>query len=1413
MKLIKLIGLTFVSLLLTNGVKAQQPYNGCWHPNDIRNWSPQNDPNAKFNRSRVPLAKRFREPMSMKANPNQYYEGQVCNATILYPMCSLCPSQGANNFIGYQPTYWQYMDKMVYWAGAANEGIINIPPCGSTDAAHQSGVKMLGNIFFPPSAYGGQRIWVQQMLTKQDGKYIYAKKLFEIAKYFGFDGWFINEETGGGSIDQWVEFIRQFNEYADAEGYKDMEIQWYQAHSGPNTRILNAHKNTSHFLDYGRVGDYRHMASTLNCTEEETMQKIYGGIEAVQQGMTGYGNQLRNVFKRDKHVGSVALFCPEEHIWKDVVRRLLDTPQDNGEEAYRATTKVFENERTVWVNRSGNPADMSNGGMQFSSWPGISGCLLERSSITSLPFTTSFCVGVGKHRFVKGEKRNTQDWYHSGTQSIMPTWRYWIENGTQLKVSLDWDDAYNFGNSIKIAGLLTQGNHLMRLYKTQISITNGGKFKLVYKTNKENSVHVKLGTQSNITEGLEQLNNVNRTNVNGWTVDEYDLSTFNNKTIYMIALDLNADSELSNYELKLGELSMLPASYQPKAMNVSNLTNGTTLTEEGGDLRLTWDWDNNTDFDHFDVYTVNDNGSQHLVGQTRGEGFYVPKFNRNGSDQALNVRLVPVMKDGSESNVQELKVNYPKLTEPVITIKTNNSYVKKGDIVKLTAKGTGDPTSWKWILPASLEPVSGASLTESSITVKALEEGAQKVKVEATNVIGKGTTEQVVFDVLNEADINDVKNVALKKSVSRFSGSASDSETPINIIDGVEKPTDIHKKWCNIASNHECVIDLMGTYRLYAFKIFDCKSGPERAENFNNYRISVSEDNEHWTVVVDEKNRLNDDVKIDYITPCKARYVKLNPYSEKGMTLRIWEFEVMGADLSKMAIETPDQVILNAGEQRNVEVKYMLNGDERSSQFNCEVTPYKGDVTITNVQHNAETSTISFTVTASTKIGNSKVKVLVRNGNITKERIFNVIVDDPNAKNVLKGVKAEVRKYSTNYNSNETYSTYENEMLTDGDLSKSAFGGDIYDFSKFNQDLWSVFEAKDTWDISKVKISIYNNNKGEDDNGREGLVYKNIDLMVSNNGNDWETVYTFKDIKEESTLQYILPRAKKVKYLAVVATLNPYFYPSITEIEAFEQAGKTASEVVPLKIENGFNADVIAEDKPVSTYTNVALDYDGWVFYNSKVRPEGALCDESGTIISAAGNEYQLADFDKSNALVLQNTLFFPKLTFETPQYGSELYLLVLSTGGRGGMMVVPYYEDETTGSTENFGIDDWSMAGVDVAKDGLGKIKRENRNEFKDGDYSNKLQFKVVEHKININPEKRIKAIKVRNTKPGTTATLLAASIKTAIPTGISNVNNDNEAQVVGIYTIDGLRLTAPVKGINILKLSNGTMKKVFIK
>lgn len=48
---------------------------------------------------------------------------------------------------------------------------------------------------------------------------------------------------------------------------------------------------------------------------------------------------------------------------------------------------------------------------------------------------------------------------------------------------------------------------------------------------------------------------------------------------------------------------------------------------------------------------------------------------------------------------------------------------------------------------------------------------------------------------------------------------------------------------------------------------------------------------------------------------------------------------------------------------------------------------------------------------------------------------------------------------------------------------------------------------------------------------------------------------------------------------------------------------------------------------------------------------------------------------------------------------------------------------------------------------------------------------------------------------------------------TGISNVINWNEVKEVGRYTIDGQKLNAPMKGINLVKLSNGKTIKVIVK
>ena len=1147
MKLNRLI-LAAVAAMFVEGAYAQQPYGGCWHPDDIKNWSPETDKDAKFNRSRVPLAKRFKEPELMKANKNQYYEGQICNAPILFPTCSMCPSQGAYNFLGYQPTYWQYMDKLVYWAGSASEGIIIPPPAGSIDAAHQSGVKVLGQVFFPPYAYGGNQAWVRQMLTKENGVHIYAKKLYEIAKYIGFDGWFINEESGGATSAEWADFIKDFNKFADENGDTQMEIQWYNARRAPNVEILKTHKNTSQFLEYGAAGDYRNYASQLGCTEEETFSKIYSGVQVAASGHTNFIYHLNAAMPTYGHVGSLDFFCPEEKTWKDNVRNLLGK-NDTGPDAYNAINKTFEYEMQMWTNYEGDPSVIAE------KWPGVSGRVLERSVINSMPFTTSFCVGVGKHRFVEGEVKASQDWYHSGVQSIMPTWRYWFENKGNGSIKIDWDDAWNFGSSLKVDGgnEFTKGDHLWRLYKTQIAV-NGGTLRLVYKASANSSVEVKLSTSSSVNPDAT-LANPTTTTKNGWTIAEYDLSSLNGKTIYMIALNLKTSSVLNDYKFSLGELSVLPANYAPAAVEVKNLATTSTLGNVQGDARLTWDFDYTADFDHFDIYKENEDGTQTMVGQTRDEAFYVPTFQRKDNEAYVKFIVTPVMKDMRQQKGKSIMLDYPQATAPVVSFTISNSYLKVGESATITANGTGNPTAFKWTLPEGLKLANGFSLTDQTITVVAEKVGKQRVTVDVTNAIGTSTTSSNILDVMTEEEYKNIYNVVYQKKVLGYSGSTNDKEVPDKIIDGVTNPTSASDKWCNVSADNWVTFDLQSVYRIYSFKIFDGNAGPESGvDQIDSYQILLSEDNEHWTTVVDTYNRQKESVKTDYIAPMRARYVKLVPHVN-GI-LRIWEFEVYGKKDNSMKLSTlTNNVTMNAGESYNINVTYDLGeGATKADKFECVATSKNGNVTIGTIKENVKKKTFVIPVTAKQRMGDDVVTIRVVNGDDYEEIAVQVEVDATTQPNVLKGKTAEVRHYENDYSFEAAFKKYDVSGLTDGNKADEALT-DIEAPSTHRDDVWVIFTAPEgkQWDLAKVVVNIPNENYAKNDNDEMNYVNKDVKIAVGDDLTRMNTAKTFSGLKKVSELSYIFPESVKTKYLAVICNLYVYSYPSMAEVSAYEQ--------------------------------------------------------------------------------------------------------------------------------------------------------------------------------------------------------------------------------------------------------------------
>ena len=1420
MKLHRLLFVTLFMMLYSGIAKAQQPYGGCWHPDYVRNWSPDTDPNAKFNRSKIPLAKRFKEPTLMKANKNQYYEGQVCNATILFPTCSSSPSQGANNFLGYQPTYWQYMDKLVYWAGSASEGIIIPPPAGSIDAAHQSGVKVLGQIFFPPAYYGGKQEWVRQVLEQEGGKYVFARKLYEIAKYFGFEGWFINEETGGGSISEWEGLIKEFNEIADAAGDTDMEIQWYNASGYPNSTILKTHKNTSQFLEYGSVGDYRNQAATLGISEAETFSKIYAGIQCVNSGLTGYGATLRRAFPTTGHVGSVDLFCPEERAWKDHVKNYLGGNSTNqGPTAYAATKKVFESEEKVWVNYFGDPSVDTD---QYG-WPGFSGCILERSVIDKMPFASSMSVGDGKHRFVEGEKQGTQDWYHSGLQSILPTWRWWIENKGDLQVSIDWDDAWNIGSSFKIAGTLTSGDHLMRLYKTQIKVETGGVLRVVYKNSSTAKIEAKLSTESS-TAPNETLSNPKLTEKNGWTIADFDLSSLNGKTVYMIALNLKADADIADFTMNLGELAVLPAGYAPEKIQVSNFKTTSTLGDEGGDVRLTWDYTYTDDFDHFDIYTVNQDGSRNLVGQTRGEGFYIPEVKRSGLDKHIDVELVPVMKDMVQQQAEKIQVNYPEPKAPVVTLALSKSYVKVGDKVTLTVKGTGNPTSFEWILPEGLELAEGSSLSESSIVVVAKSEGKKKVTVKATNAVG---TSKIAIDALDvfatEDDLNLVTNVIVNKRVVSFSGSTNGQEVPAKIIDGVTNPGSVSDKWCNVSPDNWAIFDLQGVFRVYGFKIYDGNAGPESGvDQIDRYQIQISDDMITWTPVVDESGKEGVTIKEDYIAPVRARYIKLIPHVNG--TLRIWEFEVFGVSDNNMKMTVDKEMTINAGTTQDIVVKYNLNGDTRENPFTCSAEPDNNNVTVGEITENVDEGTFTIPVTAKKIIGKTSLKIKIDNGGAYTEGIVKLTIDDKTRPNILKGGKATLRLYDADYSFEAPYKEQELSTLTDGDLRENACE-DVEHVSTHKDDVWAIFTAPNEkgWNLSKVVVTIPYDNMGTDDNGDDSQTNKEIKIAMGDDLTRLPIVKTFDNldklpINSDGTikLECILPEFKNVKYLAVICNLNALHYPLLSEVEAYEQLAEAVPVVEPVEISN-WNADVIVEQKDATTHSSRSLDTQGWCLFTTGVQEKGAISDDSRMVVSKRGIKYQLADYTQNNAYILKNAWNWTPLTFAKPVECEEVYILMICANGDARLSTQIQYEDNSVLYT-SCQPSDWfeNFNDGNAAVRELGRIKRGAADEFKENDIDDRYRFRLYEFEIATDASKKIKAIKFLDQSWGNPIpTVLAISRKgIPLPTSIQSVASEQgEVKIIGIYNLQGMKLNAPVKGLNIIKFSNGTTKKVMIQ
>src|SRR5699024_3092144 len=177
------------------------PEASYWFPEDLLNWNAAEDPDLKYNVSTVPLAKRVDNSKLKTVNETQNNDTKMLAISIMNGSTSGNLPHGINNTFGAHTfSYWQYVDTLVYWGCSCGEGLFVTPSPYVTDAAHTIGVPGLGTVFFPQMEHGGKVEWLDTFLQKdENGNFPIVDKLVEVAHTYGFDGWFINQETQGDS--------------------------------------------------------------------------------------------------------------------------------------------------------------------------------------------------------------------------------------------------------------------------------------------------------------------------------------------------------------------------------------------------------------------------------------------------------------------------------------------------------------------------------------------------------------------------------------------------------------------------------------------------------------------------------------------------------------------------------------------------------------------------------------------------------------------------------------------------------------------------------------------------------------------------------------------------------------------------------------------------------------------------------------------------------------------------------------------------------------------------------------------------------------------------------------------------------------------------------------------------------------
>lgn len=870
-----------------------------WFPADLLAWSPEGDTAAAFNVSSIPLAERVDKASLTPANATQCADMNVVAISIMNANTSGNAPHGLNTVDANMFSYWQYIDKLVYWGGSSGEGLIVAPSADVIDVAHKNGVPVLGTVFFPQDGHGGKLEWLDDFLQKDDaGNFPMVDKLIEVAEYFGFDGWFLNQETEGTdetplTADHAVlmqEFIQAFK----AAAGDSLELMWYDSmtQSGAmDWQNALTEENQCFLIDDGQQPVADAMFLNFWWTEDDLAPEellkasnakaaelgldpydLYAGIDVQANG---YDTAIKwDLFAADGQAPytSLGLYCPS---W-----------------TYFSASDFFtdypERENAFWVNAEGDPFTAT--AATDTAWRGVSTYAVEQTVIHAVPFVTNFNMGHGYSYFIDGELVSDKDWNNRSMQDILPSYRWHIEQEENaLEASMDYSEAYYGGTSLKLVGKAYAGQHsTITLYSTALPLSADLHFTATAKAAAESTMDLVV----TLDDGSTQVITGDKPVGTEWTTVSYDLSPLDGKTMTRFGFDVATSEDVYGMKFYLGQVSITDGA-ERAAGAASNLEVVDTSFDDDdcmySGVMLSWTADAPADF--YEIYRVNQDESISLVGVTTATTHYINALERNDDTNKTNFKVVPVNitgERGTESNVATME--WPDNSLPKADFKASATLAAPGQEITFESLCSTNTETVEWEFPgASVE-----SSTDTAPVVTYDAEGTYTVKVTAKNASGEAVAEKTDLITISSKVPEELALLSqgMETSASAF---VNDNEAPPFAVDG-----DVTTKWCATGTPpHELTVDLGSVKAVSEVRISHAEAGGESdGMNTKGYSIQVSEDGVEFTEVARvTKNYTGESV--DTFPVVNAQYVKLVvevPTQGSDTAARIYEFQVYGLD-------------------------------------------------------------------------------------------------------------------------------------------------------------------------------------------------------------------------------------------------------------------------------------------------------------------------------------------------------------------------------------------------------------------------------------------------------------------------------------------------------------------------------------